>query len=211
MRSWLSRCRMRPMVEGATDGFGGRRALPRASLHFIYEALSDGTPSSEKVGMARLRLMPRRFPGLLLLAVLAAALAGGAAAAVDRSGAGGSGVELVDGSGRAYLGLRGALLGSLGRGRLAVTPLPSRERTEVFVQGAEWERELADGTTVYGGDALRFRVFRGAWRVRLQGSGINASAVGRGLVRLQGTGQYSLGGQPYQPWPAEWQTIRLGD
>ena len=148
--------------------------------------------------------MSRR--ALILVLALVAALAVAAPASAVRSEAG---IELVGGSGRVLLGMRGALLGGLARGRLAITTLPGRERPEILVQGYEWQR--VDGqTTVYGGEAIRFRVFRGAWRVRIAGSGINASAVGRGIVGLAGRGRYSLAGAPYRPWPAEFQTIRLG-
>jgi hypothetical protein len=142
-----------------------------------------------------------------LIFVLAAALA--VAATTASAATAGTGIELVGGSGRATLNLRGALLGALERGRLAITTIPGRQRPEILVQGYEWQR--AEGqTTIYGGDRIRFRVFRGAWHVRLSGSGINASAVGRGIVGLAGRGRYSLAGAPYRPWPAEYETIRLG-
>lgn len=145
-----------------------------------------------------------------LIAVLAAvaALAAGsgpAAAAAD------TGIELAGGSGRATLALRGALLGGLERGSMSITTLPGTERPQILVQGYDWQTVVDERTTVYGGERIRFRVFRGAWRVRIRGSGINASAVGRGIVGLAGRGRYSLAGAPYRPWPALYQTIRLGN
>jgi hypothetical protein len=137
------------------------------------------------------------------LVVLAAPAAAGAAGAE-------SGIELARGSGRAVLTLRGAVLGAVERGRLTITILPGRIAPDVFVQGYEWQRTVNGRTTVYGGGGLRFRVFRGSWRVRLQGAGINASAVGLGTVGLGGRGRYSIAGAPYQPWPSEYLVIRLG-
>ena len=119
------------------------------------------------------------------------------------------GIELAGGSGRATLSLRGAALGVLGQGRLAVTVYPGRDRPQILVEGFAWVRKSGE-TTVYGGRGIRFRVFRGSWRIRLTGRGINASAVGRGFVGLEGSGRYALSGSDYVSWPAEYRTIRLG-
>ena len=148
--------------------------------------------------------MSRRVLTLALVAALAAVAAPASAATAE------TGIELVGGSGRAALSLRGAVLGGLARGRLMITVFPGRERPEVLVQGADWQRVVDARTTIYGGEGMRFRVFRGTWRVRISGTGINASAVGRGIVGLAGRGRYALGGAPYRPWPAEYETIRLG-
>jgi hypothetical protein len=147
---------------------------------------------------------------LVPLAALTAALALAVPGAVAADTVG-SGIELARGSGRAVLSLRGALLGGLEQGRITVTRIPGRQRPEIIVQGFEWQRLVDERTTVYGGDGIRFRVFRGAWRVRIHGVGINASAVGSGTVGLRGTGLYPLAGGPYLPWPAEFATVRLGD
>jgi hypothetical protein len=148
---------------------------------------------------------------LALIASVAALAALGPLAASAPAALKESGIELVDGSGQATLTLRGALLGGLERGRLAIAIRAGREQPEILVLGADWERVLDSGTTVYGGRELRFRVFRGAWRVRITGSGINASAVGKGTVGLRGRGRYALAGAAYRAWPAEYQAIRLGD
>jgi hypothetical protein len=138
------------------------------------------------------------------LVALAAALAGGSSAwALGADG----GIELAKGSGRAVLTLRGAALGSLERGRITIAIRAGEP--QVLVQGEDWQRRTADGVT-YGGRDIRFRIFRGAWRLVIQGGGISASAVGEGLVGLRGTGRYSIDGASYKPWPAEYQTIKLG-
>ncbi len=149
---------------------------------------------------------------LLVAGALAATLllASASAAAGTAAGAGGeTGIELVSGAGLASLNLRGAVLGTIARGTVTIRARPGLEEVEIFVLGHEWTRELADGATMYGGRGIRFRVFRGSWRVRVQGSGINVSAVGRGVVGLRGRGRYSLAGRPYERWPTSYRAIRL--
>lgn len=149
---------------------------------------------------------------LLAAGALAATLvlASASAAAGTALAAGGeTGIELVSGAGLANLNLRGAVLGTIARGTVTIRARPGREEVEIFVLGHEWARELADGATMYGGRGIRFRVFRGSWRVRAQGSGINVSAVGRGVVGLRGQGRYSLAGGPYERWPASYRAIIL--
>lgn len=119
------------------------------------------------------------------------------------------GIELADGSGRVTLALRGAVLGVLGQGRLTVISLAGRDRPQILVEGYAWVRRNGN-TVAYGGKGIRFRVFRGSWRIHLAGRGINASAVGRGLVGLEGSGRYALTGKDFVSWPAQYQTIRLG-
>ena len=155
--------------------------------------------------------MSRRtvIPATLLAAL--ACLVGAPAALSAGVALEGTGIELVDGSGRAVLHLRGALLGGLGRGQVTVVDLADRQGTEISVRGYEWKQVVDARTTVYGGEGIRFRVFQGAWRVRIQGSGIGASAVGRGTVGLKGRGRYSVSGGSYRSWPTLYQTIRLGD
>jgi hypothetical protein len=142
-------------------------------------------------------------PIALVLAVAALVASGTASAAASESG-----IELAGGTGRAVLALEGAVLGSIDRGRITIEV--RRGDPLVLVQGYEWQRDGLDGTTTYGGREMRFRVFRGAWRVTLQGSGIDASAVGPGTIGLRGSGRYSLDGGEYHPWPEEYRVIVLG-
>lgn len=139
---------------------------------------------------------------LLLAAVLALVAAPPAGARPSVSG-----IELSNGSGRAVLALRGAVLGAVERGR--VTVKVTGTQTSWRVDGYEWSRRLDSGAVVYGGQGIRFRLFRGHWRLVAQGVGINASAAGRGTVTLRGTGTYSLGGGPDRPWPRVEQTLQL--
>lgn len=146
--------------------------------------------------------MVRRLALVLAVAVLGT---GGTASAATLD----DGIELVGGSGRAVLTLQGAALGSLDRGRITINI--RRGEPEVLVQGYEWLRSGLNGSVTYGGRDIRFRVFRGSWRVTLLGSGIDASAVGTGTIGLRGSGRFSLDGGTYRPWPAAYRVIVLGN
>jgi hypothetical protein len=123
-----------------------------------------------------------------------------------------SDVELVEGDGRITATVRGAMIGSLqGTGTVTVTDLQDRVVTQILVLNETASWKLDPDTTVYAGENLRFRVFRGRWRVRIQGDGIFTSIVGNGTIGLVGEGRYSLAGAPYRSWPEEWTTLRLGD
>jgi hypothetical protein len=121
------------------------------------------------------------------------------------------GIELVDGTGRTTIALKGALIGSVGSGWVWVTDLPGGADTDIFVAGDEDSYQVSAQTTAYRGENLRFRVFRGKWRVRIRGVDIDVSAVGNGSVGLAGTrGRYAVAGGPFRAWPEEWKTIKLG-
>jgi hypothetical protein len=144
---------------------------------------------------------------LLLLVTLAALLTAGLAGSALAGGA--SGVELTNGKGRAVLTLRGALLGTLDQGRILVRV--DSLQTEVHVDGDRLhQRTLRDGRLSFSGTNLRFRVFKGTWRVVIDGNGIDASAGGRGIVSVRGSGLFSVDGQPPQAWTSQWQAVRLG-
>ncbi len=154
--------------------------------------------------MARRLLIP-----LLVLAFLLGTATVASARPVLRSDQE-NGIELVDGNGRTTIGLRGALIGSVGSGTVWVTDLPGKVETDIVVIGDDDSYQLDNQTTVYQGTGLRFRVFRGRWRVRIRGSDINVSAVGTGTVSLAGRGRYSVAGGPYHYWTDVWKTVKLG-
>lgn len=122
-----------------------------------------------------------------------------------------NGVELADGTGLVLVNLRGALIGSAENASLTITDLPAGAETDILVQGAT-SRIVDDQTTVYQCENCRFRIFRGKWRVRIQGVGINASFAGDGTLTLSGPeGRLSFAGGLFKPWPTEPQVIKLGD
>jgi hypothetical protein len=146
--------------------------------------------------------MLRRAVAVLVSAAALAASGSAASAAASEGG-----IELVGGSGRTVLALQGAVLGSFDRGRITIAV--RRGSPQILVQGYEWQRIGLNGVTTYGGRDIRFRVFRGAWRVIIVAAGVDASAVGQGTVGLRGTGRYSIDGGEYRPWPEEYRVIAL--
>jgi hypothetical protein len=141
--------------------------------------------------------------------VVALAATAAAPAAPDR-GLDDTDLELLDGNGKVRVALRGALIGSVAKGSVTITDLPGGVETEVLVQGEEASWELDPGVSRYVGEDIRFRVFRGKWRVEMQGSGMFTSIVGTGSIGFSGEGRYSLAGAAYRPWPAEWTILKLG-
>jgi hypothetical protein len=108
--------------------------------------------------------------------------------------------------------VRGAAIGSVAGGRITITDFPGQVETDVLVQGDGVTRiQIDENTTRYIGENMRFRVFRGKWRVRISGFGIFASVVGVGQAEIVGQGRYSLAGSPFEPWPSDWITLKLGD
>jgi hypothetical protein len=131
---------------------------------------------------------------------------------LDRYLSAGGTLSLREGAGSADVIARGGLLGQIDRGRVLIRDLPDGSGTDVNVWGFEWRRVIDPRTTVYGGASLRFRALGGAWRVRMKGRGIDASAAGRGFVMLAGSrGEFSLDGDDYRDWPEEPARFRYGE
>jgi hypothetical protein len=151
----------------------------------------------------------RLLIGLLVAAVSFAAVS--SAAANLARGTAESDMELIEGSGRVLVIMRGALIGSVASGRIEIRELPSAFDTDIQVLGDDSPLQVDETTTVYEGENLRFRVFRGKWRVDIRGTGIFTSIAGVGTVRLAGDqGRYSVEGAPFRPWPTEWTKIPVG-
>lgn len=113
-----------------------------------------------------------------------------------------TGVLSVDqGRGVVMLDLRGVVLGRLTSGTLRVTDHRPRDRFEEIVNGRFVEEDrIGPRTTLYRGQGLRFRMVGGRYRIVIRGTGIAVSAIGRGIVQLDGeprapgeaTGLYSI-------------------
>jgi hypothetical protein len=115
------------------------------------------------------------------------------------------------GRGEIVLQVRGAVIGRMASGKLTLTDNEPYDEQSPDVHGQlrTRPRQLTDAVTVYHGRQIRFRVMDGSYRLRIDGGGINLSAVGRGWVVLQGDirydnpGTYSLNGDPYESIPYE--------
>jgi hypothetical protein len=125
---------------------------------------------------------------LLACAVVAAvALAGSGSAVAAQPETGSLSVER--GRGSLVLEIRGSVLGRLGSGTLRVTDLTPRDRFTPAVTGRKLTTvRVGPRTVLHRGQGLRFRMLGGAYRVVARGTGISVSAVGRGIVVLDGDG-----------------------
>lgn len=151
---------------------------------------------------------------LLALAIPVAASAGG------RAGDGTLSVE--DGRGKVTVQARGGLIGRLDRGLLTVYDLTPNDPYSPVVTGVDLPPvAIGDRGIRYRGAGMRFRIIGGAFRVVIQGRGIDLSVVGRGAGSLVGegidTGLYSLDGadcrkdpESCEPLPQESTRFRLG-
>ena len=151
---------------------------------------------------------------LLVLTCLLALLIP-AASAGNRQRADGT-LSIRDGRGSVVVHARGAVIGQLTRlernGRLVIEDRVEGDGSEPKVVGADWVRERPDGTPVYGGKAIRFRLIGGRFVLRITNAvGLQLSVVGRGRVTLDGAGSleqgvaydgvYSLNGEAFRSLP----------
>jgi hypothetical protein len=162
-------------------------------------------------------MRPVRLIVLAATALLALALT--AVAAAMRPGPVEDGtLSLRDGRATVQLRMKGGILGRMGRGRVTVTESLSDPGT-VVIRGAR-ARVVNARTTVYTGKSIRFRISSdGRFTVRINGSKINFSAVGRGDGWIDGwgdpeagiyfDGSFSLNGDAYKSIPDLRTPIRL--
>ncbi|MBA2460699.1 MAG: hypothetical protein H0V45_02840 [Actinobacteria bacterium] len=158
---------------------------------------------------------------LILLGCLLA-LPAAAAASPDRS-AGDGALSVADGRGQIVLQARGGVIGRFDRGCVTITDLTPEDLNFPWVWGDDLPPvESPRGGVRYCGQAVRFRLIGGKFRIVVAGVGIDLSAVGVGdgtIVaddsRLPGV--YSLEGDDCRspratckPLPAELQRFKLG-
>lgn len=157
---------------------------------------------------------------LPLFVCLLAVPAVGAAALVR--GAGDGTLSIEDGQGRIVIDVRGGVIGRFERGSVTILDRTPGDTFEAKVWGATREVDLGlDRGERHFGPAVRFRLIGGAFRIVITGSGIDLSAVGLGVVSLEGKGRfpgvYSLDGEDCsvprstcKSLPLEEQRFRLG-
>jgi hypothetical protein len=148
--------------------------------------------------------MPMRRLCLILLCGLVAVPAALAAARTTGDGV----LELSKVDGLVVVnGTRGILWGQMDKGKLVVTD-PIAGDGQVYVSGAEKTHIVSDSVTVYSGLDIHFRVTGGKYKLRLQGTGIDFTAVGVGTAQLGGDvlagdpGVYALDSGKWIPIPA---------
>jgi hypothetical protein len=133
-------------------------------------------------------------------------------------------LSIRDGRGSLVVHARGAVIGQLTRlernGKLVIEDLDDADGSEPRVVGADWARTRADGTPVYGGKGIRFRLIGGRFVLRVTNAvGLQLSVVGRGNVTLDGAGSlssgigydgvFSLNGEPAASLPDDPETFPL--
>jgi hypothetical protein len=146
------------------------------------------------------------------------------AAAADSTQRGDGTLSVENGRGTVVVQARGAVIGQLARfernGRLVIADPVAGDGSEPRVVGADWSRLRADGTPIYGGKAIRFRLIGGRFVLRVTNAvGLQLSVVGKGRVTLDGAGSltngiaydgvYSLNGEPPESLPDEPETLQL--
>jgi hypothetical protein len=141
---------------------------------------------------------------LVTLAVLALALP--AASVAGRQDPNDGTFSLRGGHGIFTVSGRGAVIGSFVHGKVIITDPVDGDGTGPIVTGDEWQKDRSDTTTVYGGTKVRFRMIGGTFRIKVIGTGVILSVVGRGQVTLNGAGTgddgtYSVNGAPYADVP----------
>jgi hypothetical protein len=143
-----------------------------------------------------------RMLALFACSIVLAAISAAGARAVQPTPTNGT-LSIEHGKGLVMLDVRGSILGRLGNGVVTVTDQTPRDPYTATVAGKKLTLvRLGPRTIRYRGQALRFRMVGGGWRVVVRGSGIALSAVGRGAVTLQAyrlnplddAGVYSLDG-----------------
>ena len=135
----------------------------------------------------------------LVCAFMALAASAFAGAAEPTAGT----LSVERGKGVVMIDLKGSVVGRITTGSLRVTDHTPNDRYAAVVFGRKLTQErLGPRTVLYRGQGLRFRMLGGGYRMVARGSGITVSAVGRGVVVLDGdprfpeddAGVYSLDG-----------------
>ena len=145
-------------------------------------------------------------------------------ASADTEQRGDGTLSIRDGRGTVVVQARGSVIGQVNRfernGKLVIEDPDEGDGSDPKVFGADWVRERADGTPVYGGKALRFRLIGGRFVLRVtNGVGLQLSVVGKGKVTLDGAGSlvtgigsdgvYSLNGERPESLPDDPATMQL--
>jgi hypothetical protein len=115
-------------------------------------------------------------------------------------------LSVRDARGTITISARGAVIGSFAKGSVTITDPVDGDGTGPIVTGDDWSKDRSDTTTSWGGTKVRFRIIGGSFKIRVRGSGINLSLVGKGNVTMTGAGtvddgSYSVNGGEYSAIP----------
>jgi hypothetical protein len=147
----------------------------------------------------------------LLTALLLAAFTVPAALSADTPGDGTLSVKR--GRGSVVLKLKGTVIGRLTNGRVQVKDFRPFDSNVALFTGCK-VRHPTISLTVCQGRKIGYRVLDGRFNVNVRGSGISISAVGRGTVTVDGSGEdgfpdgvMSMNNQPYESLPDDTTTL----
>ena len=151
----------------------------------------------------------KRFALFCMLALLVAT--GTAAARTDGQNDGTLTVKNADG--RIVINGKGAgVIGRFDKGQVTIKDPNPNDGTGPIVTGADVTQSVGEKTTRYSGSKVRFRIIGGSFSVIVFGTDIDLSAIGKGIVALDGTvagrgnsddaATYSVNGEAAQPFPS---------
>ncbi|HEX7310463.1 MAG TPA: hypothetical protein VF232_04730 [Gaiellaceae bacterium] len=118
---------------------------------------------------------------------LLAALVMAGAASARPGGPNDGALSVKNADGRVVIVSKGAVIGRFDRGQVTVKDPNPYDGTGPIVTGADRVEALGEKTTRYSGSNIRFRIIGGAFTVNVFGTDIDLSAVGRGMVTLNGS------------------------
>jgi hypothetical protein len=155
---------------------------------------------------------------LLALLLVGAVLAVPTVAAASTSGPAADGTLSVrNGKGLVGIAARGGVVARWDRGCGRVVDPKPEDGTGPVVFGADRYYEVSERTAVYCGTNVRLRLIGGFFRLKVTGTDIDLSLVGRGSVSLgpaatiqETGGTYSIDGTDYRPFPDVLRTFQLG-
>lgn len=146
-----------------------------------------------------------------LLGVLAVLVFSGSAAA-RQGGPNDGALSVKNADGRVVINGKGVVIGRFDKGQVTIKDPNPNDGTGPIVTGADVTQSLGEKTTRYSGSNVRFRMIGGSFAITVFGSDIDLSAVGRGMVTLDGTGvkgnsenndgTYATNAGPAQPFPS---------
>ena len=151
------------------------------------------------------RLAVKFFASFGLLAALVIA----GAAAASTGGANDGALSVKNADGRVVMVGKGAVIGRFDKGQVTIKDPNPYDGTGPIVTGADRVESLTEKTTRYSGSNIRFRMIGGAFTVSVFGTDIDLSAVGRGMVTLNGSiakganndASYAVNGGPPEDFP----------
>ena len=155
----------------------------------------------------------KRFAFFVVLAVLVAA----GTAVAGPGGPNDGTLTVKDANGRITIVGKGAVIGRFDKGQVTIKDPNPNDGTGPIVTGADVTQSVGEKTTRYSGSKVRFRIIGGSFTVTVFGNDIDLSAIGKGVVALNGAvggrgngGTYSVNGEPAEPFPDFLLTFPLG-